>query len=154
MVEHVEQGVVLPERKAERDRQRRNADDQSRPQLVYVRQDREASLVADCPGAHLTLGVSSSSVAAASGSGGFASCPIELLNSLSPWPSARPASGSRLGPRKMSATPRRMIRWVGWRSPVNMSCVLWSRCWMRLGDVAVSGVGCSCQLHERPEELL
>ena len=46
---------------------------------------------------------------------------IEDLNSFSPWPRARPASGSRLGPRTMSATIRMMIRWVGWRMSVSMA---------------------------------
>src|SRR3954463_8820847 len=46
-VEHVQDGVVLPERKAERDRKYRRADDQSHAQLVYVGEEREASFVAD-----------------------------------------------------------------------------------------------------------
>src|SRR5579863_9324399 len=46
---------------------------------------------------------------------------MEVLNCRSPWPSARPASGRRRGPRKTSATPSRMIRWVGCSSPENTS---------------------------------
>jgi hypothetical protein len=56
MVQHVQQEVVLPVRKAERDRQRYRAHDQSHAQLVHVCEDGEASLVADRLGDHARSG--------------------------------------------------------------------------------------------------
>jgi hypothetical protein len=55
-VEHVQQGVVLPERKAKRDRKGRHADDQSHAQLVEMREDGQASFVADRLGDHVFSG--------------------------------------------------------------------------------------------------
>jgi hypothetical protein len=43
----------LPERKTKRDGQRHGADDQSHAQLVDVREEREASFVADGSGDHV-----------------------------------------------------------------------------------------------------
>src|SRR5450755_2790452 len=94
---------------------------------------------------------------------------MELLNSLSPWPRARPASGSRLGPRNTSATIKMMIRCVGWRIPLSMvvsflgavdrprpgsrgRSIAVVGAW-RLGEVALGRVSVSGQLPDGPEEL-
>src|SRR5262249_1949741 len=113
-VEPLEQMPVEGVRDHERDSDRGKRNDQARPELAEVFDERGVLAVAKAPREPAHQGIPPYEVEEGGdsspercGSSGFFSSPlIESLNSRMPFPSERPISGSRLGPNTSKATIR------------------------------------------------